>query len=60
MERPCHSRNFLVPVIWSSDIWSFRPFGQFLGGPGRNFFLLSKFFRKYGQYFAEFSDIWSI
>ena len=22
-----------VPVIWSSDIWSFRVYGQFLGGP---------------------------
>ena len=22
-----------VPVVWSSDIWSFRIFGQFLGGP---------------------------
>ena len=22
-----------VPVIWSSDIWSFRVYGQFLSGP---------------------------
>ena len=27
-----------VPVIWSSDIWSFRVYGQFLGGP--NFAIL--------------------
>ena len=22
-----------VPVIWSSDIWSFRPYGQISAGP---------------------------
>ena len=25
-----------VPDIWSSDIWSFRLYGQFLAGPERN------------------------
>ena len=34
--RKIHS----VPVIWSSDIWSFRVYGQFLGGP--NFALYYK------------------
>ena len=48
-----------IPVIWSSDIWSFRIFGQYLGGP--NFPEYTKFdhisriwpeFRLYGQFLA--------
>ena len=48
-----------VPVIWSSDIWSFRVYGQFLGCP--NFAINYKIdhisriwpeFRLYGQFLA--------
>ena len=48
-----------VPVIWSSDIWSFRIYGQFLGGP--NFPIYYKIdhisriwpeFRLYGHFLA--------
>ena len=42
----------LVPITVGSGymvfgymVFAFRPFGQFLGGPGRNYLSLSKFFR---------------
>ena len=38
-----------VPDIWSSDIWSFRLYGQFLAGPKRNGISYNKIFRIYGQ-----------
>ena len=41
-----------VPVIWSSDIRSFRRYGQFFLGPERNSLSYNKKFRIYGLYFG--------
>ena len=45
-----------VPLTSSSDIWSFRLYGQFLAGPEGNGISFNKFF----GYMVEISDIWSI
>ena len=41
-----------APDIWSSDIWSFRLYGQFLARPERNGIPYNKIFRIYGQNFG--------
>ena len=42
-----------VPVIWSSDIWSFRVFGQLSAGPDLPILIFFGYmvkFRIYGQF----------
>ena len=41
-----------LPVIWSSDIWSFRRYGQFFVGPEQNSLSYNRKFLIYGLYFG--------
>ena len=41
-----------LPDIWSSDIWSFRVFGQFFVGPEQISLSYNRKFRIYGLYFG--------
>ena len=43
-----------VPDIRSSDIWSFRLYGQFLAGPKRNRLSYNRNFRIYGHLWLKF------
>ena len=47
-------RIHCVPLTSSSDIWSFRLYGQFLAGPERNGISYNKIFRIFGQYSSKF------
>ena len=42
-----------APDIWSSDIWSFRLYGQFLAGPKMNGISHNKIFRIYASFMIE-------
>ena len=52
-----------VLVIWSSDIWSFRLYGQFLAGPERNWLSYNRIFRLYGLdfgYMVNLRPLWEL
>ena len=57
--RKIDSQIHCVPDIWSSDIWSFRLYGQFLAVPKQNPLSYNNIFWIYGLNFRKMVNLWA-